>query len=212
MKIKSKLVFSYSAIALFTTILVSVPVLKTQSASMKKSMEENSKTILSSSRDSILSVLDKPATIIKSTVPYTKTPDYNMDQAIADFDSVIKDNPTYLCLYWTDPVPMNKGGKFYSSDEWVPDDDYDKPSRDWYAAAANSNDVAVCAPYTDMTTGQLVTSISYAVRENGEITGVLAMDITLDKLNELVKAVRLSERGHSFLNRPEGKLSYQRRL
>ena len=199
MKIKSKLVLSYSAIALLTTIIVSVPILKTQTSSLEKGMEDNAETILASSRDSILTVIDKPATIIKSTVPYTKSSDFSMKQAIADFDSVIKDDPTYLCLYWTDPVPMSKGGKMYSSDEWVPDDDYDKDSREWYAEAVKTNDIAVSTPYTDMTTGELVTSVSYAIREGGKLTGVLAMDITLEKLNSLVKTVSLSENGESFL-------------
>ncbi len=199
MKIKSKLVLSYSAIAFLTTLIVSIPILTTQTSSLEKGMEENSKAILESSRDSILSVIDKPATIIKSTVPYTKTPDFNMKQAIADFESVIKDNPTYLCLYWTDTVPINQGGKFYSSDEWFPDDDYDKESREWYAGAVKSNDSAVSTPYTDLTTGELVTSVSYAIREGNKLTGVLAMDITLEKLNALAKGVSLSKNGESFL-------------
>ena len=140
-----------------------------------------------------------PKTIIKATVPYTKTKDFNKEQAIADFLSVIEDNPSYLCLYWSDPVPIHDGGKFYSSDEWEPDDDYDSKTRDWWIAAINAKDCGITEPYTDLTTGDLVTSISYAIRENSKVTGVLAMDITLDELSNIVKDMKITSNGQSFL-------------
>ncbi|MBQ3921781.1 MAG: HAMP domain-containing protein, partial [Spirochaetales bacterium] len=116
-----------------------------------------------------------------------------------DFESLIKDDPSILCLYYADPVPMSQGGMFYSSDYWIPSNDYDKEQRDWYAAAKKSDKAIVTEPYIDETTGSLVTTIAFSVHNNGKFIGVTAIDILLTEINEIVGKNKLTASGKTFL-------------
>ena len=149
MKIKRKLIISYAAIVFFSILLVALPMMSTQVTELKKQIAANSEDKLTMAKDSINSFLDKPSAIVKEVEPYINAEGFNMYDAMRDFQSLIDDNPALACLYFTDPVPMKNGGIFYSSDGWIPENDYDKDSRDWYAAAKMSSDVIITEPYVD---------------------------------------------------------------
>ncbi len=126
MKIKTKLLLSYAAIAFAATLLVSVPVVRTQIAQLEKDIEINAGTMLDAGKKSIQTFFATPATIVKAMGPYTLSPAFNQEDAQRDFEIVVKDYPSLSCLYWTDSVAISDGGKFYSSDGWIPDPDYNK--------------------------------------------------------------------------------------
>ncbi len=205
MKIKSKLIISCAAIAVFSIFLVSAPILMMQVNLLRDNLKQSSNTMLNAGKDSVKSLLNNPSQILTDMIPFINSSDFTLKRAQDDFAYVISNNPSLLCLYWVDTVPMNKGGKMYSSDGWIPDDDYDKNTRDWYYKAYNSNEVEITEPYTDLTTGQLVTSIAYGIRKNDKVTGVVAIDMTLEKLNGFVRDIKLSPNGQTFILDNEGR-------
>ena len=195
-----KLMLTYAAIVLFSILLISVPTLQNQFKVLNKSVIKDSVTQIQMASDSINFFLDSPVTMLKTANAYVKRADFTLKQAQDDFAEIIKDNPEILCLYYTDPLPMTAGGMFYSSDQWIPEDDYDKETRDWYYMAKASEKAVITEPYVDATTGSLVTSIALqAKNDSGKFIGVIAVDILLKDLNTIVQDKKITENGKSFL-------------
>lgn len=199
MKIKTKLLLSHAAIAFAATLLVSIPVVQTQIAQLEKDIEVNAGAMLDSGKKSVQSFFDTPSALVKSMIPYVCSSSLNIEDAQKDFDAVVKDYPSLSCLYWTDSVATNQGGRFYSSDGWIPEPDYDKFSKEWYATAAKSSDSVVTKPYVDEDTGKLVSTVACPVIQNSKVAGVIGIDMTLEELNTMVEKVKLSKNGKSFL-------------
>ncbi|MEG2053876.1 MAG: methyl-accepting chemotaxis protein, partial [Oscillospiraceae bacterium] len=82
---------------------------------------------------------------------------------------------------------------------WVPDDDYDGLTRDWYIAAKDSDKVAMIAPYIDSQTKSTIITISKRIMHNGKIVGVMCIDITADNLAEMVKKSSENKKSYVFI-------------
>lgn len=63
---------------------------------------------------------------------------------------------------------------------------YDPTSRDWYKDTINKEGVVYSSPYLDAMSGKMIITISKAVMKDGSPVGVVGMDITLDKINEII--------------------------
>lgn len=92
-----------------------------------------------------------------------------------------------------------KDKRLLSGTGWNPPADYDCTSRDWYIQAIKNCGIVYTLPYVDSHTKKMVITISEPVTINGEIVGVLAKDITLDYLVELVKRIEVTRGSHAFL-------------
>lgn len=78
--------------------------------------------------------------------------------------------------------------------------DYDPTSRPWYKEAAeNKGEVVFSDPYTDATTGKTTVSISKAVEKDGEIVGVVAMDINFTTLAKSTAEIKVGDEGYAVL-------------
>ena len=199
-KIGTKLILAFSAIVLFSVFMVSVPILTRQIADVKENTRVAATNQMESARLAVESFLAKPYCFVKDTALYVKRARLQLEQTQKDFETLVDGDPSIICLYYADEVPMNKGGMFYSGDGWVPDSDYDKYSRDWFKDSMNKKGVLLTEPYVDETTKELVTTVSTAVyRDNGSFAGVVGVDIFLKTLNSLVEAIKLTEGGKSYI-------------
>ncbi|MBP5450108.1 MAG: cache domain-containing protein, partial [Spirochaetales bacterium] len=197
--IKLKLIVLTASMILAAISIVTFPILNAQIRSSKDNITKSAAMQITSAIDSINSFFDKPKTIVKDVSLYVKRGDFNLERAQKDFEDLVKGNSSILCLYYADPVPINKGGMFYSSDCWIPENDYDKESRDWYAEAKKTDKVIVSEPYIDEDTRSLVTTVAYAVRENDKFLGVNGIDILLTEINSMVSGNKLTKNGKTFL-------------
>jgi len=92
-------------------------------------------------------------------------------------------------------------GEFYDSMGLNASGDYIPQRRPWYRTAIQSGrNIAYTAPYEDARTGDIIIS---AVRnidiKNGEIAGILSVDINIQWLNEYVTSLKLSPGGYGML-------------
>ncbi|MDR0456142.1 MAG: response regulator [Treponema sp.] len=92
-------------------------------------------------------------------------------------------------------------GEFYDSMGLNASGDYIPQRRPWYQTAIRSGrNIAYTAPYEDIRTGDIVIS---AVRnidiKNGDITGILSMDINFNWLTEYVSSLSLAPDGYGML-------------
>ena len=198
-KIRAKLLLGYMFVVIFSILLISVPILLTQVSEIKGNLNAIAKSQMQAATLSINSFLSKPADIVKAAAKYVERAPLEQKQSEKDFLDMIKGDPSLYCLYYADSVPMNRGGRFISSDNWFPDENYNKQGREWYDEAVKSGDVIYTEPYVDETTGSLVSSVSFASRTGGFVRGVIGIDIMLDTLHSMIGNLKISDGGLSFL-------------
>jgi len=84
---------------------------------------------------------------------------------------------------------------------WIPPVDFEPRDRPWYKAAiANCSDISESEPYIDAATGQYIVTYSRCVMDgNNNCIGVVAIDVPLDKIGEIVTDAALNEGGYGML-------------
>ena len=71
--------------------------------------------------------------------------------------------------------------------------------RDWYMIAAETNELYYSSPYLDSDTKATVITISKAVRADGELKGIIAADIFVDVLVDIINEAEVAEDSYAFL-------------
>ncbi len=89
------------------------------------------------------------------------------------------------------------GGEYLDGLNWVPDEDYEPTERDWYRQAVAANgDTIIVSPYVDAQTGEVVITITRML-SNGE--DVVAVDLTLENIQEMAQSLNVREEGYGFI-------------
>lgn len=77
--------------------------------------------------------------------------------------------------------------------------DYDPVERGWYKQAAEAGDVIVTDPYCDALTGQMCATVAVPAYIDGELAGVIGLDVTLGTVTELTGSINYDAGGYGFL-------------
>ena len=93
-----------------------------------------------------------------------------------------------------------KDSRFIQSnrDAGVPEG-YDPVERGWYKQAAELGTVIVTDPYCDAITGQMCATVAAPAYINGELAGVIGLDVTLGTVTELTGSINYDEGVYGFL-------------
>ncbi|OOB76991.1 MAG: hypothetical protein BEN19_03050 [Epulopiscium sp. Nuni2H_MBin003] len=111
-------------------------------------------------------------------------------------------HPTIEAMYFAAPELG-----FLHSDDWTPPADYDFTTREWYMGAIASDDVYIAAPYIDAITGDPVVSVSKrTIGSNNQTLGVLAVDIKLSMVQDLLRVLEKDDGECVFLIQDNGNL------
>lgn len=94
--------------------------------------------------------------------------------------------------------------------EWVPDAEYDHTARDWYKNAITKEDAVISSPYLDSMTDKTVITISKAISSGSKNVGVLASDVLMDDLLDIVKGISFYKAGNAFLVDTDGNIIYHK--
>lgn len=93
-------------------------------------------------------------------------------------------------------------GEYLDGLNWVPDEDYEPTERDWYIQALEAQgDTTIVSPYIDAQTGQVVITITRML-SNG--VDVVAVDLTMESIQEMSKALTIRDKGYGFVFDDEG--------
>ena len=93
-------------------------------------------------------------------------------------------------------------GEYLDGLAWVPPEEYDPTKRDWYIEAIKANgNITVVSPYLDAQTGSIVISICRML-SNG--TDVIAVDLMMDRIQEIVSQLHIKEKGYGFVVNEDG--------
>ena len=100
-------------------------------------------------------------------------------------------------------------GLFLSGSGWVPDDDYDGRTRDWYKDAfAEAGEYVFSDPYVDADSGELVVTISKSF-DYGKRKGVIAYDVLIGSLLTGIDSLASDEDGgYIFVATGDGSMIY----
>ena len=124
------------------------------------------------------------------------------------FVHIKNSNPDLLDYYYGSVTSMYApGGVWITGDQWYPDTDpewdysWDPPKRTWHITAmANPDKIMLVDPYVDAQTKKLVVTFSRTVRNDaGTITGVIAVDVLLDKFSQIVTSDKITDDGSTML-------------
>ena len=78
-------------------------------------------------------------------------------------------------------------------------DGYDPVQRGWYQQAAQERAVIVTDPYWDVLTNQMGATIASPVYIDGELAGVIGLDVTLGTVTDLTGSIDYAEGAYGFL-------------
>ena len=104
-------------------------------------------------------------------------------------------NGTIYDIYFTWP-----DNSMACASDFLPDGSVDYAhDRDWFTEAAASGEMYYSTPYRDSDTGKPIVTISKAVYENNTLQGVLAADIFVDVLVDIIRDADIAADGYAFL-------------
>ncbi len=86
-----------------------------------------------------------------------------------------------------------------SASEWVPTEGYDCTQKDWYNLALASDKVIYTTPYVDSDSNQMVITIAKSIKQNGEVVGVAASDISVKYLTDVASNAKPIDNSYAFL-------------
>jgi len=76
---------------------------------------------------------------------------------------------------------------------------YDPVERGWYEQAAEAGAIIVTDPYCDAITGQMCATVAAPVYIDGELEGVIGLDVTLGTVTDLTGSINYDEGVYGFL-------------
>ena len=93
-------------------------------------------------------------------------------------------------------------GEYLDGLNWVPPEGYNPVERDWYkAAVAAGGETIIVSPYVDAQTGYVVITIC---RQLTNMEDVLAVDITMNRIQDMVADLKIKGMGYGFIVNEDG--------
>ncbi|WP_461201537.1 methyl-accepting chemotaxis protein [Anoxybacillus sp. TBDG-1] len=132
----------------------------------------------------------------KSFQTFSKTEDVQLwqeiDQQLATFLNIHK--KVQLAYIGT------ANGKMYTTPSVDLPPDFDPTTRPWYKEAVAASDKVIWTEsYVDAVTNDYIVTIAKAIVENGQVIGVIGLDVSLNTLAETVEQFRVGYNGYPVL-------------
>ncbi|EEO13412.1 methyl-accepting chemotaxis protein [Vibrio cholerae TMA 21] len=100
----------------------------------------------------------------------------------------------------------NEQGEMFRQDPSLNTADYDPRVRGWYKEAKAAGKPITTEPYVSVTMQTLVVTLAEPVRYQGQLIGVAASNLALDKLIKDVLAIEVPGKGYAILVNQKGKI------
>ena len=189
----------------FTTVSLSLIFFYNLRKTITSSTELNMKTSMAHSRDMVISVIKEHEDVIEyaaTGIVYLFRED--ITRFLRDISGKVKN---CLDLYYTNNHVWNQAGGFAAfAGGWIPDDDWDNTQRDWFLDAKNARgQIAFSEPYVDAETSEVIVTLSMTVfNTSGEDIGVIADDVTINDLQDMINETRAFPEQEIFIINAEG--------
>lgn len=192
MKIRTKLILSFSTIITVTLIIASIYSLVLISNMSVNNVYSITEKSVEGYSDKLQGWLNEKKAIVEATAVALSA----QEKINVDMLQGYKLKPDEII----DLYVGFEDGVFVDGTGWIPESTFDARTRNWYTKAKLENKFVFSAPYIDAMTKQYVISPAVPIRKNGKITGVVAADIKLTTLVKIVGEINLFEgKGLGFL-------------
>lgn len=127
-----------------------------------------------------------------------------LGNAGAVFARFAEENSQILRIYFTSSSGINVG---YDGDYEKKPDTFEGRQASWYQAAQNQDGLVLSEAYTDTFVEQLTVTYSMPVKgEDGTLLGVLAADMLIDDLEQMIEHTNLEFNGYAMLVSGSGRM------
>ncbi|WP_277587398.1 methyl-accepting chemotaxis protein [Psychrobacillus antarcticus] len=126
------------------------------------------------------------------------------DGVLKSLDEIVKMDDT-IAMAW---IASDKSNFLVGSNNIVSDPTFDIKSRPWYEHASVEDDIYFTEPYMDEVFGKMILSAMKPIKEGGNTVGIVAIDIFLDELPQLMQSYKMGTDGYSFLLSNDGSILY----
>ncbi len=118
----------------------------------------------------------------------------------------INENDSEISLVYT---ALKNSNQFVSNDkDYIVPKEFDLNKKAWYTNAISKKSPYITSPYIDGVTGKLVISAVNPVIINDEELGATAIDVSIEKLSEILGKIKISENCRVVLVDSEGNYVY----
>lgn len=190
------LMISCTIVALFFMVLYNFVVFRTN---VRQNVENVGLTKLENNKELLESYLVKRMEVVRTasiSVEYMMEKNESVDEIeqLLIYESkgyMIDIDSNFTGIYGVfDGVYLDGSG-------WVPDDDYDPKTRDWYKEAVKAKgQIALVPPYVDAQTGDVMISLSKMLSDG---KSVISLDIKMDYIQELTEGISINDMGYGFV-------------
>jgi len=94
---------------------------------------------------------------------------------------------------------FESSGRLADGTGWDVPEDYDARTRDWYIDTARNGKITFSTPYVDAQTKEVVYTVATPIFADNKIVGVIAIDMRIDPLVELLNELRIRDVGFVFI-------------
>lgn len=127
---------------------------------------------------------------------YDKTLGYLLNLA---FSGIQQADSRISSIYFGDKY----GNMFIYPEQDLPEG-YDPRVRPWYQEAVKAGKGLWSDPYQDASTGRWVITYAVPIYRNGELIGVIGLDVFIDTLVDTIKSVKVGETGYAYVVNEDG--------
>ena len=171
------------------------------SDSMADQLERNYSAVADKYAQELTAWINTNATII-DTMAAEIANDGLYDQSYEAFHRYLSGNYDLLNrngyiydIYFTYP-----DNRMVCASDFIPDGTVDYAGdRDWFTHAAGTGEMFYSTPYRDSDSGKTVVTISRAVYRHNTVMGVLAADIFVDVLADIIREADVADNSYAFL-------------
>lgn len=199
--LKTKLMIMFLILVIVPTVVLGYFAYHKSVEVIENEMNTTVKETMIQTNNTFNNFLDK----IDTSINFMSVNDYVIDtyfnpestnKMMNEFDKYIRNYTDVQFIY----LGTEDGRMLIYPDTELPEG-FDPTQRPWYKDAKNSNGKLVWTePYIDTATKEYVISAAKQVKDSqGNMIGVIAADINLQKLTQLIATVKIGEDGYSFI-------------
>ncbi len=95
-------------------------------------------------------------------------------------------------------------GNFITGGKWIPPEDYDPRTRNWYIEAYEADETIVSSVYVDRETGKMLVTVSSPLYLEDQFVGVVSADVFLESIRAFLISVIEERNSYSYLVDEDG--------
>lgn len=168
------------------------------SGELKEKERENSESLAKTSAEEI-EIWIKEQEVFLDTVAASievenKTEQEPLLKYLTDFLENYNEDDVLYDIYY-----VSAGNQMVAASGYMPEPEIDFTKRSWYEGALKTNGIYYESPYKDVDSGRMVITLSRKITIGGTVEGVLAADIFIDTIVEMVGQSTVPNNSYAML-------------